>query len=271
MYNAAATIERCLGSITAQTRAVAKILVVDDGSTDDSAVIVRQLGIANLELLRTPVNGGAGAARNLGIARAETPFVAFLDADDVWRPNFVERVSDAIEQFDANYGSSGGIRGNWDGRVRARRAQPNGPAVVDLTNDFWRVAMRFMPTHSSATIVRKSLAEQVGGFAENVKLGEDSVFWARLWPRGRFAFVDEPLFESFATDTSLNSAAVSYHDVRLGLAAAGRALLDAIRLRKRGTDWFTAWYVRRVFNRHALWLRRKIKRPTPVGPRRRAA
>jgi glycosyltransferase involved in cell wall biosynthesis len=261
MYNAAATIERCISSITAQTAPPAAIIVVDDCSTDGSVELVRGLAVPNLELVIRPANSGAASVpRNEGIARAQTEFVAFLDADDTWQAPFLERVCAAIERFAADFGSAGGVRVNRVGPTRSRLVRSGGSPLMDLTDGFWRVAMRFMPIHTSATVARRSLIQHVGGFPEDVRIGEDLLLFIQLWLNGRFAFVDEALFESVAPPTGLTGSGLRYRDVRLGLARAGRALLVALRRRRRGSGWFALWYARRLVSRHVLYVRRRLAR-----------
>src|SRR6478735_3814841 len=105
MYNAAATIQRALDSVLAQTTPPARIVVVDDCSTDDSAEAVRRMYATTVELVATPVNGGIAVARNRGAREATTEWLAFLDADDWWQPPFLERTLAAIDRFGADFGS----------------------------------------------------------------------------------------------------------------------------------------------------------------------
>src|SRR6185312_11793255 len=90
-YNAAAYVGDALASIAAQTCRPAEVIVVDDGSADDTAAIAAAAGAI---VIRQP-NGGASAARNAGVARARSQWIAFLDADDRWLPEYVERVAAA--------------------------------------------------------------------------------------------------------------------------------------------------------------------------------
>jgi glycosyltransferase involved in cell wall biosynthesis len=261
MYNAAATIERCIASITAQTKQPAGIIVVDDCSTDDSVEIVNQLGLPSLEVLRRPVNsGGVAVPRNNGTIHAQTEFVAFIDADDVWMPTFLERVCDAIERLNGDYGGSGGLRVNREVAARSRHL-PTDASALDLTDEFWRVAQRFMPIHPAAMVARKSLLTAVGGFPEDLRIGEDLILFTQLWLHGRFVFVNESLFESIAPPTGLTGGHLPYRDVRIGLVRSGKALVQAVRMRRRGTGWFAIWFARRLVNRHVVWLRRRMRRP----------
>src|SRR5579872_1363742 len=89
LYNGARYIAETLDSILAQTVRPAEIIVVNDGSTDNSASIVEQYG--NPVTLMTVKNGGASAARNIGASRATTNWIALCDGDDLWLPTKLEK------------------------------------------------------------------------------------------------------------------------------------------------------------------------------------
>src|SRR5215467_15772 len=83
-YNAARTIERALASVWHQHYPEMEVIVVDDASTDDTSVHVREVARGNLRLIRLETNRGVSGALNAGIQQASTNYVAFLDADDEW-------------------------------------------------------------------------------------------------------------------------------------------------------------------------------------------
>ena len=89
-YNASRTIGPTIESVLAQTFTDFELLVIDDGSTDDTADIVSAVGDLALNCVRTE-NGGVSVARNRGLDMATGAYVAFLDADDAWRPAKLER------------------------------------------------------------------------------------------------------------------------------------------------------------------------------------
>ena len=95
MYNAARTIEETLASACAQTHRDLDIVVVDDGSTDESAAIVQRWPDARVRLLRQK-NAGVAAARNFGAASTTAPYLAFLDADDIWDPRKTQAQLEAL-------------------------------------------------------------------------------------------------------------------------------------------------------------------------------
>lgn len=95
LYNKAAHIKQTLESVLNQTFADFEIVVVNDGSTDNSRDIVLGMGDPRIRLIDQD-NAGVSAARNRGIEAARNPWIAFLDADDLWKPNKLEAVADAI-------------------------------------------------------------------------------------------------------------------------------------------------------------------------------
>ena len=93
-YNRAALVGRAIESALAQSRAPDRVIVVDDGSTDATPEVVRSYG-DRVSYLRTPHHGVA-AARNAAVAESDAEFVAFLDSDDTWLPDHLERLADAV-------------------------------------------------------------------------------------------------------------------------------------------------------------------------------
>ncbi len=99
MYNKGELVGRSIRSILGQTYSDFEIIVVDDGSTDNGAEIVKGFEDERITLIRQQ-NSGPGAARNAGIEAANTEYIAFLDADDEWYPSFLENSLKAIEEYD---------------------------------------------------------------------------------------------------------------------------------------------------------------------------
>jgi glycosyltransferase involved in cell wall biosynthesis len=180
-HNSAQTIERTLSSVAGQRLRPAKTIVVDDGSSDDTAEIAERSGA---ETLRLSPGRGAAAARNAGLRAAATPFCAFLDADDAWEPDHLGVLQAASEAHpDCVLWFSGSTRetdaGQHAGRIPAApREQP--ATVLDLLTQAVR------PT-TSATLVSRQAALSVGGFNEDPDYRpascEDLDLWLRLAAR----------------------------------------------------------------------------------------
>jgi len=266
MYNASQTIERALESVVSQTAAPSRIVVVDDCSTDDSAQVVRAASLPGVELFATDRNGGIAVARNRGAREASTEWLAFLDADDRWEPEFLERTMAAIAHFNADFGSAGGTRERPDGKGMhvQTRLLPGRDETLDLTTDFWRVARRFRPMVPYAAVIRKSLFDSVNGFCERMRTGEDTCMWVNLWLRGRFAFVNLPLVESAVVEGSVSSYGLRYHDVRLSAGCMLWGLRSAARMRRSGTRWFAIFAAERLVNLHARWLLGRLRGRQPI-------
>ncbi|HUG49088.1 MAG TPA: glycosyltransferase family 2 protein [Candidatus Limnocylindria bacterium] len=269
VHNSAGTLGRALASIRAQTRQPAAVIVVDDASSDNSAELARDLGLANLRVIRHAVNRGPGAARNTGTTEATTEWVAFLDSDDEWEPTFLEEVSDVLESTCTDFAASGGVRHFAGGR--SERLIGDEPALgSDRTDELWRLWLRFnrSPINSSSAILRRSLLQRVGGYPEDLRRGEDLVTYARLWLEGRFAFLNRPLWHVHQTQGSLTTLGPSFYEARQQLARLGRSLLTAAIRRRPGATSFLLVYLQLVARR-LVWVPGWIRsRGEPVGRRR---
>jgi hypothetical protein len=194
LYNKEHTIARALGSVWAQSVQDFEIVVVDDGSTDRGPRVVERMGDRRLRLI-SQENQGVSAARNRGIAAARFELVAFLDADDEWRPSFLETIAGLIRRFPeaavfaTSYLFCQSGCGVWAPRLRGVPATP----WEGVLRDYFAVAARSdPPVWSSAVVVRKDALRTVGGFPVGVTSGEDLLTWARLAAQYQVAFSTEP-------------------------------------------------------------------------------
>ncbi len=95
LYNKEREVERAVRSVLGQTRLPLEIIVIDDGSTDGSAVVTERLGAPLVKLI-SQSNHGVSTARNRGIAEARGRYVALLDADDAWEPGYLAKIEQLI-------------------------------------------------------------------------------------------------------------------------------------------------------------------------------
>jgi hypothetical protein len=194
-YDAAACIGRAIRSLRGQTRAPREIIVVDDGSRDGTADVVRSFG-GDLIVVRQE-NRGPGAARNAGVRRARSALVAFLDADDEYLPHTIATLERTMAEFPQAEVASGATLLVWRGdtlRTPAEDAVLGGTRRAGLLPDFFEAARRHpFVVCTNSVVVRRRAFETVGGFREDVRCGEDLDLWGRLAGRYPWAFVDEPL------------------------------------------------------------------------------
>lgn len=177
-WNAERYLGEALASALGQTAPPVEVIVVDDGSTDDTRAVAEAAG-ASVRVLSTE-HAGIGAGRNRAIAEASQPWIAFLDADDRWRPTKLERQIERAEAevLDAVFCRTDEFR---DGPAPAGQRPPVRGAVGPLP---------------SGTIVRTATARRIGDFDVNLRVGDWIDWWARLVDAGvRHAEVPEVLVE----------------------------------------------------------------------------
>jgi len=191
-YNAACFLPRCLKSIFAQTLKPVEVIVVDDGSTDNTAEIAAAMGARVIN--RT--NGGLSAARNTGIQCASSEWIALLDADDMWAPEKLERQATCVGPDTVLVYT--GIRYFDDSGVHEER-----PAIDPVTA---RKMLRYCnPITPSSALVRRDAVIQDGGFREDIRACEDWEMWFRLQRLGEFEAVSDPLTDYYVYPNSLSA------------------------------------------------------------------
>lgn len=185
LFNKEPHILRALGSVMGQTVQPLEIVVVDDGSTDGGAGVVRRVGDGRIRLVHQ-ANAGVSCARNRGIAEARGELIAFLDADDSWNPGFLKVVLDLAARHPAAgaFGTAFEIIEPAGSRTvsRALTLRLSGEADA-LIEDYFRDALSGFVIWSSAVAVLKRTFDDVGLFPPGVRLGEDLDMWTRIGAR----------------------------------------------------------------------------------------
>ena len=226
LYNKAPYVRKALESVFAQTYTDYELIVVDDGSTDDSACIVQQFiderlkvkgneevkgyrlevkGSENgeadtcashlsplasrLRLLSKP-NAGVSAARNSGVAVSSGDYVAFLDADDWWEPTYLERMAQLIE----DYPDAGLYASNY---VYYKPGKTH-VAINNIETGYFNYPKAYyegnaMPVWTGAAIIPRRVFDETGGFPLGIKLGEDFLLWSKIALQYPVAFLNDPL------------------------------------------------------------------------------
>ncbi|RRS10100.1 glycosyltransferase family 2 protein, partial [Pseudoalteromonas sp. J010] len=190
LYNKAQFIARALKSTLSQTALPFEVIVVDDGSTDGSCHIVEGFG-NQVKLIRHPENLGVSQARNSGIQAAAGDFIAFLDADDYWLPNFLETIEALHEKYsDASVFFTG--YQFFDGDELKPAKNTHLPSTDGQVDDYFLACCNAdLPITSSSVCIRTESLKQVGMFPVGVKLGEDQVVWGKLACQSQLVFAPE--------------------------------------------------------------------------------
>ena len=201
LYNKAPFVERALKSISAQTFTDFEVIVVDDGSTDDGAAIVGNCPDTRFRLIRQ-ANAGPGAARNTGIAPARGEFIAFLDADDAWLPNYLKESVRLLESFGRGVASitSGYIEhpsAKSTESIWLERGITEGVHHLLPDTDPALVVGMLAYMSPCSTLTRAEVIRKWDGFYDRDKctFGEDAFLWLKVLLNERVAFNLRPLVQ----------------------------------------------------------------------------
>jgi glycosyltransferase involved in cell wall biosynthesis len=216
-----------LRSVLAQSLRPARIVVVDDGSSDASAAVAEEYPVT---LVRHEHARGSGAARNSGIAAADTTWIAFLDSDDVWLPEHLATVAPALGEHvfvtTPMVDSFGRGRGNVTGRP-----QPVTPSTL------------FFPENivcTSTVVARRSSIDAVGGFSD-LPRAQDLDLFLKLLEVGTALALPVP--------TAVYTVPQAYQEE--GLRARSTAGADQVRARYADRAWMTPALVRSIETQRA--------------------
>ncbi len=195
-YNSAAHIEATLRNVYEQTLRNFEIIIVDDGSTDDTVAIARRIAKdapAHIQVrIISQANAGPSAARNAGVAAARAPLVALLDSDDFWAPRKMERQKEIMAESPEALATSCrwaavGATGEPTGRTGGVRGH-----TIDVYGLCLRNAIA-----TSATVFRREAFDQAGGFDNRIRTCEDLDLWLRIAALKPGAIITSPEVMSF--------------------------------------------------------------------------
>jgi GT2 family glycosyltransferase len=190
LFNKEELIGDTLRSVLAQKYQNFEVVVIDDGSTDQSASVVTAIAESEPRIrLIAQANAHVSAARNQGIRESKGDYVALLDADDLWKVNHLEELSLLARKF-----PGAGMLGTAYARRLAGRPDQAG-LVRDLVgrralvDDYFATAVDYQFIYTSSIAIRKDVFDAVGAFDEKDKLfSEDLALWARVAARYRVAY-----------------------------------------------------------------------------------
>lgn len=200
-YNAAAFLAEAIESALAQTHAASQVIVVDDGSTDDTAAIAGNFGDAVMLLRQS--NSGVSTARNLGAAQTAAEWLLFLDADDRLRPDALERLlSRAGEaQLGCIHGQAVDFSDSDSFGKEHGSCAMQGPPPAGARQAFWKAPI----STPGAAMIRRDVLERVGGWNVRFNTTADRDLWCRIGTVAEFGFVHHVVVERRVHDTNMSS------------------------------------------------------------------
>ncbi len=214
-FNAEKYIKQTLESILQQTYENYNIYIINDGSTDNTNSVIQKFNSNNIFIVDQN-NSGPSKSRNNGYRNGKGKYVVFLDSDDLWSPEFLERTVKFLEQHEnigyvftefSTFNTSGTIRERWsqeDGRVFEIPALNSADREKIFSRKIWSDLLvgSFVPM--GGALLRRESVDDTGLFDESLTNAEDREFFIRLSYEYDSAFIDECLFHYRIHENSLS-------------------------------------------------------------------
>lgn len=203
-YNRENVIGRAIHSILQQTYDRYEILVIDDGSSDQTQEVVKQIADDRIRYIRLEENHGAGYARNVGIQESKYDYIAFLDSDDEWKRFKLElqiqRMKELSREVGLVYCRMAGERGGGRGRFYVPAYEYDNSF---LEGHMFQFLLRKNVIGTPTMLFRRECLEQAEGFKTSLRCMEDYELVLRVARNWEIGFVDEELVEIHKTEGSL--------------------------------------------------------------------
>ena len=197
LYNKSSYVTKAIDSVLSQTYADYELVIMDDGSKDDSFDVASKAieGRTNCQIHRQQ-NAGVSMARNNAVSLSQGDYLCFLDADDWWDPNFLSEMSRLIDAC-----PEAGIYGTGytivDETRNRTRVAPVGvePGFEEGYINYCQVYAKTlaMPLWTGAVCIPRAIYDEMQGFPKGIKLGEDFLLWIKIALKYKVAFLNKPL------------------------------------------------------------------------------
>lgn len=212
-FNREKVVVNSIKSIINQTYQQCKIIVVDDGSDDNTEDVIKNLGISErVTYIKTPQNSGPAAARNMGARLADTKWIAFNDSDDVWHEDKLEKqmkYANEHPEYDMIYT---GYRGyHVDGLVTST---PDRDSQAEFEGHIYKALLLRNSIGTPTVLVNREEFIGINGFDETYKCIEDWDFVIRFSKNHKIGFVDEDLVDAYISNSGVSMNIADYYMCR---------------------------------------------------------
>lgn len=202
-YNRAPLIGRAIHSVLNQTHQDFELIVVDDGSTDDTEEVVRSFNDERLGYIRLKQNSRTPAVpRNTGIKAARGEYIAFLDSDDEWRLQKLEKQVKAFEEASPKVGTV--YTGMWWITENEKTYLPSAD-IIERGDNIHKALLKGNFVWGSVALIKKECFNRAGMFDEKLSYGEDADMWLRVSKYYDFKLIDEPLVIAYCTSSGMSA------------------------------------------------------------------
>ncbi|AXG72331.1 UDP-Glc:alpha-D-GlcNAc-diphosphoundecaprenol beta-1,3-glucosyltransferase WfgD [Kordia sp. SMS9] len=198
LYNKQAYIQQTVESVLQQTCTDFELLIVNDASTDESVSVVSQISDSRIQLIENSENVGLSATRNHGISKANGEIIALLDADDVWRPNFLKTIEKLYITFpEASLYGTDYVETytSHEDLIPRKNIDRSLQGTSFLISDFFKASM-FQPIFCQSSLAfKKEICTEYEVFDSNITFAEDIDFYIQYSSKHRVAYHFEALAE----------------------------------------------------------------------------
>lgn len=192
LYNKEHYIRATIESVLAQTYNDFELIIINDGSTDNSLRIVSEFEDPRIIIVNQK-NAGVSAARNHGIRIATGDFISFLDADDTWKSGFLKAMYDLSQQYPQE---------SVFGVAQVNRPITTLPSGISIIKDFCSYFYCFC---TGSLFLKREVFEKVGFFKQDIQIGEDFDMWLRIGCHYKYIYLNEPfLMHPDVTENNLS-------------------------------------------------------------------
>jgi glycosyltransferase involved in cell wall biosynthesis len=188
-YNRWPLVEAAVGSVLAQTFTDYELIIADDGSSDDTLAGLYAAFGERFSVIKLPHCGNPGAVRNAAAVRACGRYLAFLDSDDLWHQDKLQRQYKQITE-EAAEAAVYHTREVW---LRDEKELSQTSQKHRSSGDIFADALIKCIIGPSTAVIRHTLFKKLGGFREDLEVAEDYEFWLRVLHEGPAAYIDKPL------------------------------------------------------------------------------
>lgn len=211
VYNKEKHIAQTLESVLAQTFTDFEIIIVNDGSTDNSEAIINSFDDKRIHYF-TQKNQGAAAGRNAAIKKATAPFIALLDADDLWYPHYLEEQNRLIEKYpeESVFATAQEIIKN--NKIQKKPYSIPAHFSKDGIVNYFDASSMASILHSSSTVIRKEVFDEIGLYDTTIKIEQDTDLYIRMGLKYDVVFSTKICSSYYIIENSLFRSAKSLED-----------------------------------------------------------
>lgn len=242
VYNGESCLIKCLDSVFKQTLRSFEVIVVNDGSTDDTAAVARSYG--NKIHYYEQKNAGQGAARNTGLSNTSGELIAFLDADDYWRSGFLEKCVPFLNEHPECVAVNTGLLARMhDGCEVIHSCFLNEQDIFSepfVIEDFFAFWAKYDHVRTGSAVIRKSVIDQAGGQRADLRISQDLEYWGYIATYGKWGYIPEPLWVGNSRSAAASSGWFKKYKDRRRLCPSVESWQSRIipRLKNEDIKWF---------------------------------